>query len=229
MLESTSRAAAAEFVATFALVSVGAGAVIATSLGLDLLGVALAHGLVLAVAVSVTGHLSGGHVNPAVTVGLWITGKIESSRAAVYVLAQLLGAVAAALLLRALLPGVLFDAAAGGVPALAPTLGSGRGIAIEALTTFFLVFAVFGTAVDDRGPWSKTAGLSIGLVVAFDIMAFGPYTGAAMNPARWLGPAFAAQRWADWYVWIAGPLVGGIVAALVYHHVFLRSRGPAPT
>lgn len=223
-METIGRAAVAEFVATFALVFVGAGAVVATAVGLDLLGVALAHGLVLAIVVSVTGHLSGGHVNPAVTIGLWVTGRIDSTRAALYVVSQLLGAVSGALLLRALAPGVLFDATGGGAPTLAPTLGSGKGIAFEAIITFFLVFAVFGTAVDDRGSWSKTAGLTIGLVLTFDILAFGPYTGAAANPARWLGPAFAAGTWSDWYVWVVGPVAGGIVAAGLYHLAFLKDR-----
>ena len=225
-MEGIGRAAIAELVATFTLVFIGAGAVVATNLGLDLVGVALAHGLALAIVVSVTGHLSGGHVNPAVTIGLWVTGKVGSSRAAAYVGAQLLGAVVGALLLRALVPGVLYDATAGGTPALAPTIGVGKGIGIEAVLTFFLVFAVFGTAVDERGPWSKTAGLTIGLVIAFDIMAFGPYTGAAMNPARWFGPAFAAGTWSDPFVWIVGPVAGGIVAAVLYRYVFMTDRQP---
>jgi aquaporin Z len=226
-MENIGKAAVAEFVATFALIFIGAGAVVTSGFGLDLTGVALAHGLVLAIMVSVTGHLSGGHVNPAVTAGLWVTGKVESSRAVIYIVAQLLGAVAGALLLRFVVPSVVYDAAAGGVPALAPGIAAGKGIVIEAVTTFFLVFAVFGTAVDDRGPWSKTAGLTIGLVIAFDIMAFGPYTGAAMNPARWLGPALAAGQWANWYVWIVGPIAGGIIAGVLYQMVFLKDQEPA--
>ncbi len=98
---------------------------------------------------------------------------------------------------------------------------------IEAVSTFFLVFAVFGTAVDERGPFSKTAGLTIGLVIAFDIMAFGPYTGAAMNPARWFGPALATMDWADAIVWIVGPLAGGIIAGVLYWAVFLKDAEPA--
>jgi aquaporin Z len=89
------------------------------------------------------------------------------------------------------------------------------------------VFAVFGTAVDDRGPFSKTAGLTIGLVIAFDIMAFGPYTGAAMNPARWLGPAVATNDWSDWYVWLVGPIAGGIIAGVLYWAAFLKDKEPA--
>jgi aquaporin Z len=224
VVESTGKAAVAEFVATFALIFIGAGAVIAVGLGLDLTGVALAHGLVLAIMVSITAHISGGHVNPAVTIGLWVAGRTPSRRAVILIGAQLLGAVAGALLLKYLVPVALYDAGAGGTPLLADGIATGKGIVIEATTTFFLVFAVFGTAVDPRGPFSKTAGLTIGLVIAFDIMAFGPYTGAAMNPARWFGPALASGDWDNWYVWIIGPIAGGIIAAVVYATVFLKDR-----
>jgi glycerol uptake facilitator-like aquaporin len=100
-------------------------------------------------------------------------------------------------------------------------------VLIEAVATFFLVFAVFGTAVDDRGPLSKTSGLTIGLVISFDILAFGPWTGAAMNPARWFGPALASGSWSNAAVWIVGPLCGSVIAAVVYWSVFLRDREPA--
>jgi len=223
-VDDTWKAAVAEFVSTFALIFVGAGAVIAVGLGLDLTGVALAHGLVLAIMISITAHISGGLINPAVTIGLWVAGKIPSQRALILMGAQLLGAVAGAFLLKYLVPQALYDSGGGGTPALAEGIAAGKGIVIEAVTTFFLVFAVFGTAVDPRGPWSKTAGLTIGLVIAFDIMAFGPYTGAAMNPARWFGPALASGSWANWYVWIIGPIAGGIIGAVVYASVFLRDR-----
>jgi aquaporin TIP len=227
-VESTVKAAVAEFVATFALIFIGAGAVVLYLNGvLDLTGVALAHGLVLAIMVSITAHVSGGLVNPAVTVALWVTGKLPSGRATALVAAQLLGAVGGALLLRYLAPGQMFDAAAGGVPALADGYAPGKGILVEAVTTFFLVFAVFGTAVDDRGPFAKTAGFTIGLVIAFDILAFGPYTGAAMNPARWFGPALAAGAWSDWFVWIVGPLAGAVAGGVLYWGVFLRDAEPA--
>jgi aquaporin Z len=226
-VESNGKAAVAEFVSTFALIFIGAGAVIATNLGLDLTGVALAHGLVLAIMVSITAHISGGLVNPAVTIGLWVAGKIESPRALILIGAELMGAVAGAFLLKYLVPTQLFDAGGGGTPALADGFAAGKGIVLEAVMTFFLVFAVFGTAVDDRGPFSKTAGLTIGLVIAFDIMAFGPYTGAAMNPARWFGPALAAGAWDNWYVWIVGPIAGAIIAAVLYQSVFLKDKQPA--
>ena len=227
-MEGTGRAAVAEFVATFTLVFVGAGAVILNANGqLDLTGVALAHGLALAIMVSITVHLSGGMVNPAVAVSLWVTGKVSSPRAGALILAELAGAIAAAFLLRFLVPSEMFDSGNGGIPALGDGITIGKGILIEAVTTFFLVFAVFGTVVDDRGPYSKTAGLTIGLVIAFGIMAFAPYTGAAMNPARWFGPALATTDWSDWYVWIVGPIAGGIIAGVLYWSVFLKDKEPA--
>ncbi len=227
-MESLGKAAVAEFVATFALIFVGAGAVIVASSGqLDLVGVALAHGLVLAIMVSVTGHISGGQVNPAVTIALWTAGKIGTQRGAVLIVAQLIGAVVGALLLRYVVGGEAFENGGAGAPALAPDLAVGKGIVLEAILTFFLVFVVFGTAVDDKGPWSKTAGFTIGLTIAFDILAFGPLTGAAMNPARWFGPALVGGQWADALVWIVGPIAGAIIAGVLYTAVLLRGREPA--
>jgi MIP family channel proteins len=228
VMESLGKAAVAEFVATFALVFVGAGAVIVFSAGqLDLVGVALAHGLVLAVMVSVTGHISGGLINPAVTIALWAAGKIATARGAVLIVAQVLGAVIGALLVRYVVGGAAFDAGLAGAPTLGPGVAVGKGIVIEAILTFFLVFVVFGTAVDDRGPWNKTAGFTIGLTVAFDILAFGPLTGAAMNPARWFGPALVGGLWDDALVWIVGPIAGAIIAGVLYTTVLLRAREPA--
>ncbi len=225
-MENTGKAAIAEFVATFGLVFIGASAVIlnASSGVLDLTGVALAQGLVLAIMVSITAHLSGGFVNPAVTIAVWVAGKIPSGRAAVLIVAQLLGAIAGAYLVKFLFPPIVYDAGTGGAAVLNSQIASGKGIVLEAVGTFLLVFAVFGTAIDERGPYAKTAGLTIGLVIAFDIMAFGPLTGAAVNPARWLGPALAAGAWDNWFVWIVGPVAGAIVAAVVYSMVFLRDQ-----
>jgi MIP family channel proteins len=227
-MDGLGKAAVAEFVATFGLIFIGAGAVILAADGqLDLVGVALAHGLVLAIMVSVTGHISGAHVNPAVTIALWSAGKISTVRGAVYIVAQLLGAVVGALLLRYAAGADLFDVGGGGAPALGLGVAIGRGIVIEAILTFFLVFAVFGTAVDDRGPWNKTAGFTIGLVIAFDILAFGLLTGAAMNPARWFGPALVGGLWDNALVWTVGPIAGGIIAGVLYTAVLLRGREPA--
>lgn len=227
-METLGRAAVAEFVATFALVFIGAGAVVTASAGdLDLTGVALAHGLVLMVMVSITGHVSGGLVNPAVAFALWVAGKLSLQRTVVLIAAQLVGAVVGAGALRWVVGAERFDLGSAGAPVLAQTIDVGTGTVLEAILTFLLVFAVFGTAVDDRGPWLKTAGLTIGLVIAFEIMAFGPLTGAAMNPARWFGPALIGWRWDDAIVWIVGPMAGGIIAAVVYTRVFLQGRVPA--
>lgn len=226
-METIGRAAVAEFVATFALVFVGAGAVVLAATGeLDLVGVALAHGLVLMVMVSITGHISGGLVNPAVAIALWVAGKLSTQRATILIVAQLLGAVVGAATLRWIVGGESFDAGGAGAPALSPVTDVGRGTVLEALLTFLLVYAVFGTVVDDRGPWLKTAGLTIGLVIAFEIIAFGPLTGAAMNPARWFGPALIGGVWSDAIVWTVGPIAGGIIASVVYTRVFLQGRDP---
>lgn len=220
----TTRAAVAELVATFALVFVGAGASITSGFGLDLTGVALAHGLALGAMITVTAHLGGGMVNPAVSIGLWVAGRLSTPRAVVVVGAQVLGAVAAGFLLRYLVPETAFSSASGGTPVIASTLAPGKAIVFEAVSTFFLVFAVFGAVVDERRPSRTAAGFTIGAVFAFGIMAFGPFTGAAMNPARWFGPALASGAWTDWYVWVAGPVAGGIIGAVVYSTVFLRDR-----
>jgi MIP family channel proteins len=228
-VETTGRALVAEFVGTFALILIGAGAVVLNAAGsLDLVGVALAHGLVLAIMVSISGHSWGGLFNPAVTAALWVTGRIGSVRTVAYILVQLIAAVAGAFLLMYLVDDAqLFDLAKAGAPQVAEGVEVGRAIIIEAVTTFFLVWVVFGTAVDDRGPFGTMAGFTIGLVIAFDILAFGPYTGAAMNPARWFGPALAGGLWSDWYVYIVGPLAGGVLGGLAYWATFIRNREPA--
>lgn len=192
-----------------------------------LLVVALAHGLALAVLVSAFGAVSGAHFNPAVTFGVWVAGKMPARRALAYVLAQLIGAILAALLLRAIFrPEV---SASLGTPALGAGVDPLSGIVIEAVLTVLLLIAVFGTAIDPRG--AKVGGLAIGLAIGADILMGGPLTGAAMNPARWLGPAVTTGRWDDGYVWVIGPLIGAAVAALLYRFVFAAeadaARSPA--
>jgi len=229
-VEKAGQKAVAEFVATLALVFVGAGSVIVASTpslsGSGLVGVAIAHGLVLAVMVSVIGHISGGHVNPAVTVGAWVTGNIRAALAGLYIVAQPAGAVVGALLLRLVFPAADWRRGALGAPLVNHAAGmtAGKAAVLEAILTFFLVFAVYGTAIDDRGPFSKIAGLPIGLVLTFDILAGGPLTGAAMNPARALGPELVGGRWSDWWVYWIGPIGGGIIAAAVYWFSFLGGR-----
>jgi aquaporin TIP len=210
----------AEFVGTFALVFAGMGAI---AVGADLVGVALAHGLVIAVMASAVGHISGGHFNPAVTFGFLVTRRIDPSLAGAYVGAQLLGATIAALALRALYPdGLDLDA---GVPQL-QGVSAGAGMGIEAILTFFLVWVIFATAADPRGAFKSIAGLAIGLTITLDILAGGPLTGAAMNPARSLGPALVQNVWDDFLVYWIGPLAGGGLAALLYDLLYLRPLEP---
>jgi MIP family channel proteins len=220
----------AEFLGTFALVFIGAGSVvIAIGNGggyAGLLGVAVAHGLVLAVFVSNLGHISGGHFNPAVTVGVWAGGKIESARAAFYVVSQLAGAVAGAGLLRWVLPEQAWRNASLGATLVSHRFGitNGKAVLLEAILTFLLVMTVYAVAVDDRGTFKSVAGLPIGLVLVFDILVGGQLTGASMNPARSFGPALVAGRWTDFWVYIVGPGSGAIIAAALYSLVFLRWR-----
>jgi len=214
------RAELAEFVGTFTLVFIGAGAqalaVAGTSSG-GLVGVALAHGLALMVIIYAWGAISGGHVNPAVTFGLAITGRFPWPRALRYWIVQLLGAALAAFLLRALI-GTQGNI---GMTLPAASVSIWQAIVIEAVLTFFLVTAVFGSAVAGRG--GNAAAVAIGLVLAMDILMGGPLTGASMNPARSFGPALAMGNFTDLYVYFIGPLLGGGLAAIFYDRVFLRS------
>lgn len=209
----------AEGVGTFLFFFVGAGSILAGA-GLaggggapDLVAVAFAHGLVLAVMVSSFGAISGGHFNPAVTFGVWVLGRIGGMRALWYVWAQAIGALLAGVALFAVF-GDAGRSAGLGTPALGPGISPLVGIAVEAILTMVLLFAVFGTAVDPRAP--RVGGFAIGLAIAADILMGGPLTGAAMNPARWLGPAVVAGEYADWYVWWIGPLLGAAAAGLIY-------------
>lgn len=186
--------------------------------GPGLVGVALAHGIALAVAVTAFAAISGGHINPAVTVGVWIDGGIDGVKAVGYIVAQLVGASVGALLVRATFPQAAWDPSHLGKPALGPGIDPVVGIVLEVVMTAVLVTAVFHTAVDERAP--KLGGLLVGLSIAADILAGGPLTGAAMNPARWFGPALASGDFRDWYVWVAGPVLGAAIVALLYRFVF---------
>jgi MIP family channel proteins len=225
-MRSTAEQAVAEAIGTLALVFIGAGAVVIATGGIPgsgLLGIALAHALVLTVMVSAFGHISGGHFNPAVTLSVWVAGKIETARAVVYIVAQLVGAIAGAGLLRWVMPEDAWKAANLGATTISG-ISSGRAILLEAILTFFLVLTIFAVAIDDRGVFKSLAGLPIGLVLGFDILVGGPLTGASMNPARSFGPALVGGTWTDFWVYVIGPVVGGLLAASLYTFVFLRSR-----
>ncbi|MGH2499334.1 MAG: MIP/aquaporin family protein [Candidatus Limnocylindria bacterium] len=217
------RALLAEGAGTFWFFVIGAGAVVAHHLtggSVGWVGIALAHGLALAVAVSSFGAISGGHFNPAVTLGLAVAKKHPWPRVLTYWGAQLAGALLAGLFLRLAFDFARASAEATqlGTPALAPGLSPVAAILIEAVLTVFLLWAVFGTAVSSAAP--RIAGFGIGLAVAADILIGGPLTGAAMNPARHFGPAVASGFFVDWYVYWIGPLLGGALAGLSYRYVF---------
>lgn len=214
------RQCVAEGIGTFALIFIGVGAIYNNP---GLLGVALAHGLTIAVMVSATGGISGGHLNPAVTLGLLVGGKISLKDSFAYWVAQLAGATAAALLIIGIAGHNLgVSIVGGGTPDLAPTVSQLQGIAIEAVVTFFLVFVVYGSAVDARAP--KIGGLAIGLTVAIGILFAGPLTGGALNPARAFGPALASGHWNNQLVYWAGPMLGGLLAGLVYGRFLIREK-----
>jgi len=216
----------AEAVGTFLFIFVGAGSVVLGSHtgdgGGGLVGVALAHGLALAVLVSALGPISGGHFNPAVTFAVWLSGRIAADRAGMYVVAQLGGAALGALALRAVFPESSWDSAALGTPSIGAGISVAGAIIVETVLTVVLVLVVFGTAIDERAP--KIGGLAIGLAVGADVLMGGPLTGAAMNTARWFGPALASGTFTDWYVWIIGPLLGATIAAMIYRFG-LEDRG----
>ena len=228
----------AEFVGTFTLVFIGAGSILTLGFSLNvarfptqvaplftLVAVALAHGLAIAVMASAVGHISGGHFNPAITLGFLITRRLAPVLALVYWLAQAGAAVLAALLLRWLFDAGTRDSVKLGAPGLSQVT-HWQGFVIEIILTFFLVWVVFATAADPGGAFKSIAGLAIGFTITLDILMGGPLTGAAMNPARAFGPELVQNTWTDAWVWYAGPFAGGALAALAYEWLYLRPLRP---
>jgi aquaporin Z len=227
-MRDAARHFAAEFIGIFALVFVGGGAIMMarhTNSSAGLVGVALAHGLILAIMVTATMRVSG-HLNPAVTMGFLVTRRIEPMMAAIYIVAQLLGAILAAYALKATMPAELFAATRGGGQSIALEVTFAQAFTLEAIATFFLTFVVFGTAVDPSAP--KVGGFAIGLTIAADILAIGPLTGGSMNPARSFGPAVASGIFEGQVIYWAAPIVGSIAAALIYDFLFLRRAPELP-
>ena len=226
-MPSLGRRLVAEALGTFGLVFVGAAVVVVNggfpNSGIGLLGIALAHAIVLSVMVSATMTISGGHLNPAVTLGLLSARRTDARSAAAYIATQLLAACVAAYLVKLLLPSSAVRTSMVGVPVIASSVTLGQAIGLELVLTFFLVSAVFGTAVSPDAP--RVAGFGIGLVLLFDILVGGPLTGAAMNPARAFGPAVASGQWVGHLVYWIGPLAGGLLAALLWEYLLLP-RGP---
>ena len=231
MSELTSRetmqAGLAELIATLLFVFVGAGSVVVTgTLTGDLtparlIAIALAHGLAIMLLVAATAGISGGHINPAVTFGAMLTRKISITKGVVYIAAQLLGAILGALLIAAVVPGAIDGNL--GSHGLGAGVEVGAGLLAEIILTFILVFVVFATAMDPKG-LAHLAPVAIGLAVLVDHIIGVPLTGASMNPARSLGPALVSGEWANHWVYWAGPLIGGALAAMLYHWVFIKGR-----
>jgi aquaporin TIP len=217
----------AEVVGAFTLIFIGAGSIIVTQGGVDggsLVAVALAHGLAIATMVSAVGHVSGGHFNPAVTVGAWVTRRMGSGAAAAYIVAQLAGATLGALALRLLTPGQLWGPVSLGTPLVSPVITDWQAIALEAVLTFFLVWMVFATALDPEGSFGKIAGLAIGFSLTMSILVGAPFTGAALNPARSFGPAIVSGELTGIWVYFLGPVIGATVAALLYDLGIMRRQ-----
>jgi MIP family channel proteins len=222
-MPSLARRLAAEAFGTFAFVFIGVAVVVVNggfpNSGIGLLGIALAHAIALSVMVSATMTISGGHLNPAVTIGLLVARRIDPAAAAAYIATQLAAAAAAAFLVKLLLPPAAVRSSLLGVPVIANSVTLGQAIGIELVLTFFLVSAVFGTAVSLEAP--RVAGFGIGLVLLFDILVGGPLTGAAMNPARAFGPAVIQGEWLGHVVYWVGPIAGAVLAALLWQYVLL--------
>ncbi|MDQ6737338.1 MAG: aquaporin [Gemmatimonadota bacterium] len=211
-----------EFVGTFALVFIGGAAIMAASQSNApdaLLQVALAHGLVYAVFVTALMRISG-HFNPAVTLGFVVTRRIDPMMAGVYIVAQLLGAAAAAYILKGTFPEAVVVATRDGGQAISLDVTATQAWVLEFIATFFLAFTVFGTAVDPKS--QRVGGIAIGLVVVVDMLAIGPLTGGSMNPARSFGPALASGIFEGQFIYWTAPIAGAIVASLLYDTLFIR-------
>jgi len=211
----------AELIATFLLVFVGAGAIVADAAGggAGLIGIAVAHGLILSVAVTATMNISGAHINPAVTLGALTVGKISVKDALAYIVFQLLGAILAGFLVYSLFPSAAVEAAGVGTPRLGEGISAMNAVALEVFATMVLVVAIYGTAISPKAP-TGIGGFGIGLTVAALILAIGPLTGAAMNPARHIGTAVFAGDFHNIWIYVAGPTIGAIVAFRFGKYIF---------
>ena len=224
-MESNAKKLFVEFLGTCIFFFIGAGAIITNQFSngaVGLLGIAIAHGVILSIMISAFGGISGGHFNPAVTFGVMIAKRISILLGLQYIGAQLAGGVLAGLLLRMIFPAEVCSAVHLGTPAVASGISLGTAVLVEAILTFALVTAVFGTAIDPRAP--KIGGFGIGLTVMVDILVGGPLTGASMNPARTFGPGLVAGFWENHWVYRVGPLLGGALAGLVYEKFIMGKK-----
>lgn len=206
------RRAFAEGLAAFALVFAGCGAIVTNAEfgSLGTAGIALAFGLVIMVMVYATGHLSGAHINPAVTIAFALARHFPASEARAYIAAQLTGATLAALVLWAIWPTQPAE-----LGATTPSIGIGSALVYEMAMTALLMFVIMAVATDTRAV-GAAAAIAIGGTVALDALFGGPLTGASMNPARSFGPALVTGEWRDFWLYVAGPVIGAAVGALAY-------------
>jgi MIP family channel proteins len=230
---NTLGAAAAETIGTFVLIYGGTAVAVAALLarpvagpGYDSLATPLAFGLSLLIVVASIGHISGAHVNPAVTLGLAATGRFPWRYVPAYLIAQLVGALLGALATWATFGAPGRDNANLAATIPGPDIGSGQGLLIEALVTFILVFVVISVATDERVP-NGLAPIAIGAALTVGVFIAGPVTGGAVNPARALGPAMIAGQFAAIWIYIVGPLLGGVAAAFAYDRFLARTEAPA--
>ena len=210
------RRALAEGIAAFTLVFAGCGAVIANTAydgALGVVGIALAFGLVIMVMVYATGHLSGAHINPAVTLAFTLTRHFPPREAAAYVAAQCTGAALAALVLLAIWPSQPAE-----LGATAPSIGVGSALVYEAILSAFLMFVIMAVATDTRAV-GAAAAIAIGGTIGLDALFGGPVTGASMNPARSFGSALAAWDWRDLWIYVLGPVAGAALGGFAYQAV----------
>ncbi|MFQ5964114.1 MAG: MIP/aquaporin family protein [Candidatus Scalinduaceae bacterium] len=215
----------AELLGTFMLVFIGAGAIcadyylkMAGGQGIGLIGISAAFGFVVVAAIYATSYISGSHINPAVTVSFWVNKRMDANTAIFYIVSQLLGATIAGYFLKILFPDAVSTVFLG-TCALGAGVGVKRAVFMEAIVSFLFVFTIYATAVDRRA--SKTlAGVAIGLVYLFGILVATTISGGALNPARVFGPAMASGHFDYHFVWWFGPIIGGVLAGLLYDNVF---------
>jgi aquaporin TIP len=224
-MSSLLRRSTAEALGTFSLVFISTAVIVVRGYPdaqSGLLGTALAQAMVLSIMITATMGISGGYLNPAVTVGLLVARRVSPRTAGAYIVAQLVGAVLGALMLKAIFPANILRGQMYGTPTIVGTMTLGQAMVVEGVLTFFLVSAVFGTCVNPDA--HKVGGFAVGLVLVFDILVGGALTGSAVNPARAFGPALVSGQWIGHIVYWVGPLLGGIVAAGVWEYWLLRKE-----
>ncbi len=210
------RRASAEALGTFALVFAGCGAIITDARGdgsVGVVGIGLVFFLVLLAAIASLGHISGAHFNPGVSLSFFFTRHLPARDLGAYVAAQIAGATAAALLLLVIWPGHPAD-----LGATQPSVAIGRALLVEAVLTALLMLVIMSVATDTRAVGAPAA-LAIAAAVGLAAIAFGPLTGASLNTARSFGPALASGQWQDFWLYVAGPLIGAPLGALAYQFV----------